>query len=78
MAVARLKDTGYLKSTSEVAHQMKNKKDVLKKSYDEKKEVMGVHKPAPKNAIDWKRVVDEHMRKKEEKILELGDAYDYH
>ena len=40
VAVARLKDTGYLKSTSEVAHQMKNKKDHLKKSYDEKKEVM--------------------------------------
>ena len=40
MAVAKLKDTGYLKSTSEVAHQMKTKKDHLKKSYDEKKEVM--------------------------------------
>ena len=47
----------------------KQKKEHRGKKYKEREEL--------KYAIDWKRVVDEHMRKREEEMRELGNAYEY-
>jgi hypothetical protein len=38
LAVAKLKDTGYLKASSELAKDMQSRKENLKEKYDERKD----------------------------------------
>jgi hypothetical protein len=69
IAILQFKDTGYLKSTSEVAEKMKDKKDDMKEKYkyDERKEMV-------EDKIDDFK--EKAVVKKDKLIEEVEDAWE--
>lgn len=69
IAIAKLKDTGYLKSTSEVAERMKDKKDDIKEKYkyEERKDMV-------EDKID--NIKERAVEKKDKFKDEVEDAWE--
>jgi len=69
LAISKLKDTGYLKSTSEVAEKIKDKRDDMKEKYkyDERKELV-------EDKIDDFK--EKAVEKKDKLIEEVEDAWE--
>ena len=69
IAIAKLKDTGYLKSTSEVAEKMKDKRDDMKEKYkyEERKDMV-------EDKID--DIKEKATEKKDKFIDEVEDAWE--